>query len=124
MKPLIGQGSAHLMWCRGLADWADRPIGRYPFSGRVREHSGQPNKPGLIVDRGSLHGRDLVLQQLQLYGWLPRRPLTRWLGRGRSIGPEPELLASAAACSAKRARSRIRGHDRPQGKAVKGRCSG
>ena len=27
------------------------------------EHRGQPNEPGLIVDRGGLHGRDLVLAQ-------------------------------------------------------------
>ena len=63
IAPGIRQSSAHLVRCRRLADWADRPVGRYPFPGRVREHGRQPNQSSLVVDRGGLHGRNLVFAQ-------------------------------------------------------------
>src|SRR5260370_8277157 len=51
------------MRCGSLADRTDRPVGRYPFTRGVGEHGGQPNEACLLVDRGGLHGRDLVLAQ-------------------------------------------------------------
>ena len=45
---------------RGLADRADRPIRRHPFSRCVGQNGGEADQPGFVVDRRRLHGCDLV----------------------------------------------------------------
>ena len=48
---------------RRFADAADWPVRRDPFSGSVGEDGGEPDDPGGLIDRGALHGRDLMLAQ-------------------------------------------------------------
>ena len=45
----IGEGSAHLVGRRRFADRADRPVGRYPFPGRMGENRGQADSPASSI---------------------------------------------------------------------------
>src|SRR5262249_12952216 len=59
----IGEGCTHAMGCRGFADRTDRPIRCYPFSRGMGEDRAEPDNPTRLVNRGGLHGRDLMLAQ-------------------------------------------------------------
>jgi hypothetical protein len=49
------------MWRRRLRYGADRPVGRNPFPGGMRQDGGEVDDTGVLIDRGGLHGRDLML---------------------------------------------------------------
>ncbi len=59
----IGQGCAHAMRARHLGHGTDRPIRGNPFAGGMRQHGGQVHDAGGLIDRGGLHGGDLVLAE-------------------------------------------------------------
>ena len=46
-----------------FADRADRPVGRDPFAGGMDERGGEPDQAVVLIDRGGLDRRDLVLAQ-------------------------------------------------------------
>ena len=49
---------------RSIADGADRPVGRDPLPGSMRQHGGQIDRAGGLVDGGGLHGGDLMLAKV------------------------------------------------------------
>src|SRR5262249_17349791 len=61
IAPSISQSRTHTVRPFGLGDGADRPVRSDPFSRRMRKHGRQVDYPARLVDRGGLHGRDLML---------------------------------------------------------------
>jgi hypothetical protein len=59
----VGESRAHSVGRSGLADRAYRQVGGDPFSGGMGERCDQADKTCFNVDRGRLHGRDLVRTQ-------------------------------------------------------------
>jgi hypothetical protein len=58
---------------RCLGDGAYRPVGRNPFSRGMRQDCAEPNDPDTLIDRGGLHGGDLMLAQRLAHNVEPTR---------------------------------------------------
>src|SRR5271157_6368905 len=52
----VSQRRAHPMRCRRRTDGADGPVRGYPFPGGMREHRGEIDDAGRLVQRGRLNG--------------------------------------------------------------------
>jgi hypothetical protein len=63
MSPGIRKRGAHPMRCGRFADRADRPISGNPFSQGMYQNRGGPDNAGGLINRGGLHGCDLMLAQ-------------------------------------------------------------
>ena len=59
----IGERRAHALRRAGVADRANRPIRRQPFTGSVGEHGRQSYQASVLIDLGRLHSRDLMPAQ-------------------------------------------------------------
>src|SRR6476660_2308680 len=51
------------MWCIGLTDRTDRPLGCYPLTRFVRQNGRQLDLPGFVVDCGCLDRCDAMLSE-------------------------------------------------------------
>ena len=63
IAPGVGQRRAHPVRGGCLGDGADRPVRGDPFPRGMRQHGGQVDDARALVDRGGLHGGDLMLAQ-------------------------------------------------------------
>ncbi len=59
----IGQSCAHALRVRHFSNRADWPIGGDPFARSMRQHGGQIDHPGRVIDGGGLHRGDLMLAE-------------------------------------------------------------
>ena len=91
IAPGIGQRRTHSVRCCCLADGADRPVRGDPFPRRMCQNRRKIDDAGVLVDRSSLHGGDLMLAQGLAHDLEPagqRRIAERPLGTAGAIAPD------------------------------------
>ncbi len=85
VAPRIAQRRAGPMRGGGLADGTNRPVRGDPLPGGMGQKGGQSDLAAFLVDRGGLHGGDLVLAQALADNVEPtgqRRIAGRFIGGG------------------------------------------